>query len=128
MWGMSSERERVMGITVPGRPKNENQIEQVVHMSSQNWLSSNVAYGQKLVASGLQGANHGRAEFLQGRRLCGFAMHAASRSLLPAAGGLCLGALAGYLGARLGRSRRAILWALGGGTAGFGAAFAWKTK
>ena len=95
-------------------------------MNSQRWLKSNVDYGRKLVASGLKGANQGRTAFLDGRP--GFLNHAARGSLVPAAAGICLGALGGFLSRRSRPTNRAFLCAIAGGALGFGAGFTWRTR
>ncbi len=97
-------------------------------MKLQRWLTSNVEYGRKLVASGYKGASAGQQSFLAGRTLKFFLDQAARQSLSPAAAGVCIGALGGYLSRRSRPGSRAWLCALAGGTLGFGIGFSWRTR
>src|ERR1700757_3572995 len=102
-------------------------------MSLHKWFGSNVEYARKLAVSGLEGAEQGREEFLQGSPTALFLAEAARQSVTPAFLGACLGLLGSFADGRCSGGKRQsmsrTLWrGLLGGAIGFGAGLALRTQ
>ena len=96
-------------------------------MNLREWIASIVGYGRELAGSGLQGANQGRAAFLDGGPLSPFLADANKSALKVATLGACIGLLGGYLGRRNQPAVRAVAYGALGGAVGFAAGFAWSS-
>ena len=102
-------------------------------MSLFRWFEANLEYARKLATSGLQGAGHGREEFLHQEPVVPFLAEAARQALAPAALGACLGRLGSYFATRDVRgnrkpANRRLAITLLGGMIGFGAGLVWNTQ
>jgi len=97
-------------------------------MHLREWSKSEVEYGRKILDSSLKGAHTGEEEFLNGRALNRFLNESALEALKPAALGACLGMLGSHLGNKQVSIGKMLLLGLVGGTLGFGAGLAWKTR
>jgi len=89
---------------------------------------SEVAYGRKILASGLEGARCGEEDFLQGKRLAPFLSESMRKALKPAVVGMCLGALGSLPGNQHKSFGRALLFGLLGGAIGFCAGLSWESR
>jgi len=90
-------------------------------------IASIVGYGRELAGSGLQGASHGRAAFLNGGPISPFLADANQHALKLAALGACVGVLGGYLARKRQPAVRTIACGALGGAVGFAAGFAWSS-
>jgi hypothetical protein len=97
-------------------------------MDVMEWSRSNVDYGRKLVDSAMEGARTGEREFLKHESLAPFFAHSARQARKPAVIGLCLGALAGYLGTERRSKTAVVACAFLGGAIGFGASVIWDSR
>ena len=94
-----------------------------------SWLSSNIDYAKNLVDSGLAGACAAQENVLKGQCVGTVLSRSARRSWPPAAIGLGIGALCGFLASRRKRSPGTVVaCGLIGGAAGFGAGMIWGTR
>lgn len=92
------------------------------------WSESEVAYGRRLLDSGVEGFRAGRDTFLHGDPLSPFLSDSVRKSLTPAA----LGALLGVLGSAPANHHKSIartlLFGLLGSAIGFGTGFIWESR
>ena len=96
-------------------------------MNFTEWSKSNVAYGQKLMDSAVEGAREGESEFLKDDSLGPYLERSALRAIAPTIIGACVGLVGGYLANR--RSRKETLFCgLLGGAIGFGVGMAWENR
>jgi hypothetical protein len=97
-------------------------------MNPRKWSESEIEYGRKILASGLEGARLGEEAFLEGRPLRPFLSDSARRALTPAAVGACLGALSSLSGNRKRSIGRTLFFGLLGGAIGFAAGMTWESR
>jgi len=98
-------------------------------MSLRSWSKSNADYGRKMLNSGLDGARSGREAFLIGKRLTPFLSESVRNAWMPAAIGVCLGALGSYPSHRHNHSiARVFVYGFLGGAIGFGTGLAWESR
>jgi len=92
------------------------------------WSESEVAYGRRMLDSGLVGLRTGRETFLQGSSLNPFVGESVRKALTPAA----LGALLGVLGSSPANHHksvsRTLLFGLLGSAIGFGTGVVWQSR
>jgi hypothetical protein len=97
-------------------------------MNLREWSESEVAYGRKVLTSGLAGARSGRKAFLNGKPLTPFLERIVRDASAPAA----LGAFVGLLGSFPGRdhksAKRALVFGCLGWAIGLGMGIAWQTR
>ena len=97
-------------------------------MDLHKWSKSEVEYGRKILASGLEGARAGEEAFLKGKELAPFLNESMRKALKPAMVGACLGALSSLPGNRHKSLGRVLLFGLLGGAIGFGAGLTWESR
>jgi hypothetical protein len=97
-------------------------------MGLREWSKSEVAYGRKILGSGLEGTRSGREAFLNGRPLTTFLSESVREALKPAALGACIGFLSSYPGRRHRSIRKGLALSWLCGAIGFGAGFAWSSR
>ena len=90
-------------------------------------LTSNLAYGRKLVRSAMDGMHSGEEQYLHGRPFHLFIDESASQALKPAMVAAVLGALGAYSGSRHSPAK-ALAYGMLGGTIGFGVGLAWQSR
>jgi hypothetical protein len=97
-------------------------------MDLRHWSKSEVAYGRKLLDSGLEGARSGEEAFLHGRPLKPFLNESIRTATLPATVGACVGVLSN-LPANGHRSiGRMLLFGFLGGAIGLSTGVAWESR
>ena len=96
-------------------------------MNFTEWSKSNVAYGQKLMDSAVEGARAGESEFLKDESLGPYLERSALRAIAPTIIGACAGLVGGYLAHQRSRNR-ALTYGLLGGAIGFGAGVLWENR
>lgn len=96
-------------------------------MNLTEWSKSNVAYGQKLMDSAVEGAREGENEFLKDESLGPYLERSVLRAIAPTIIGACVGLMGGYLVDRRSRNRT-LIYGLLGGAIGFGAGIAWENR
>jgi hypothetical protein len=92
------------------------------------WVKSNVDYGRRLVDSGIDGARSGQEEFLDGKPLTPYLGESVKGALVPAAIGLCVGALVAYPMSRRKSTAVTVAYGLLGGAIGLTTGLAWKSR
>jgi len=97
-------------------------------MDLRKWSKSEVDYGRKILASGLEGARSGEEAFLHGGQISLFLNDSARKALKPAVVGACVGALCSLPGNRQRSLGRTLLFGLLGGAIGFGAGLTWESR
>lgn len=97
-------------------------------MGLREWSKSEVAYGRKILGSGLEGTRSGREAFLNGRPLTTFLGESVREALKPAALGACIGLLSSYSSRQHRSIRRGLGLSWMCGAIGFGAGFAWASR
>ncbi|MGH9641659.1 MAG: hypothetical protein ACRD3Q_04485 [Terriglobales bacterium] len=97
-------------------------------MNLGQWSKSNLEYGRKVVASGLEGARSGREAFLNGKSFTPLLGDSLWHSWKPAVAGACLGLLGGYRTNGNRSANRALAYGFLGGAIGFTAAVAWENR
>ena len=79
-------------------------------MNFTEWSKSNVAYGQKLMDSAVEGAREGESEFLKDDSLGPYLERSALRAIAPTIIGACVGLVGGYLANRRSRKETGMAW------------------
>ena len=97
-------------------------------MSITEKIKSNIAYGQELVESGVEGANEARKATLKAPETVDMVTAAAQESWQGATIGVLAGAIFGVLTDDRKPLRGVITGGLLGAVAGFASSFAWKTR
>ena len=97
-------------------------------MSITEKIKSNIAYGQELVESGVEGANEARKATLKAPETVDMVTAAAQESWQGATIGVLAGAIFGVLTDDRKPLRGVITGGLLGAVAGFAGSFAWKTR
>lgn len=97
-----------------------------MHLSE--WSKQEVAYGRRVVNSGLDGVRSGRKAFLNGRPLTPFFRESCLKALKPAALGACIGLLTNCPRDRFRETSRLLLSGLLGGLVGFAAGTFWESR
>jgi len=97
-------------------------------MNPRKWSESEVEYGRRILASGLEGVRSGEEAFLNGRPLRPFLRESAHKALKPAAVGACVGALSSFSGNRNRSIGKMLFFGLLGGAIGFTAGMAWESR
>jgi hypothetical protein len=91
-------------------------------------LSSNLAYGKRLVGSSIQGANTGTRKVFEEETLGTIVARAVREAGVPAAVGACVGAVASVWKGDGKAPRAAVLGGLAGAALGFGAGILWGSR
>jgi len=97
-------------------------------MGLATWSRESLEYGRKVFSSGLKGARSGREAFLHGKSVDSFLGQSVQEAFLPAALGMCIGALGSCAADRENSTRRTLGFALLGGMAGFTAGLVWANR
>jgi len=97
-------------------------------MDVRKWSKSEVEYGRKILASGLEGARSGEEAFLHGRPLTPFLNDSVRKALRPAVVGACVGALCSLPGKHDKSIGRTLLFGLLGAAIGFGTGLTWESR
>jgi hypothetical protein len=97
-------------------------------MSISEKIKTNLAYGQELVESGVEGANEARKALLESAETTDMVTVAAQESWQAAAIGVLAGAIVGVLTDDRKPARGVITGGLLGAVVGFAGSFAWKTR
>jgi hypothetical protein len=97
-------------------------------MTLREWSKSNIAYGRKLVNSGVEGVRSGRDTFFSETPLTRFLGESTRNAVKPAAVVAGIGLLGSCLGQRHRSASRALAFGLLGFAAGFVAAATWETR
>lgn len=97
-------------------------------MSITEKIKTNLAYGQELVESGVEGAREGRKVVLESPDAGDLITEAAQESWQAATIGVLAGAIFGVLADDRKPLRGVIAGGLLGAAAGFAGSFAWKTR
>ncbi len=97
-------------------------------MTIRDSFKENMEYGRKLVASGLQGAQEGGREGLQGESLPKVVLESAKDSWALVVIGAGLGVLGSYLANKRKLSPQAVLFGALGGALGFSVGMSWGTR
>jgi len=92
------------------------------------WSKSEVAYGRRVLNSGLEGARSGREAFLNGRPLTPFFRESFRKALIPAALGASVGLVTGCPGRRQRSVVQVLASGLLGGLIGLGAGLVWEGR
>jgi hypothetical protein len=92
------------------------------------WSRSNIAYGRRLVDSGVDGARSGRDAFFSDTPLARFLGESTRNAIKPAAVAAGIGLLGSCLGQRHKSASKALAFGLLGFAAGFVAAATWETR
>jgi len=101
---------------------------EAIEMNPRKWSESEIEYGRKILASGLEGARLGEEAFLNGKPLRPFLNDVAHKALKPAAVGACLGVLSSLAGNRERSFGKTLLFGLLGGAIGFAAGMTWESR
>jgi hypothetical protein len=91
-------------------------------------IKTNLAYGQELLESGVEGANEARKALLSSAEKTDMVSVAAEESWPAAAIGVLAGAIIGVLADDRKPARGVITGGLLGAVVGFAGSFAWKTR
>ena len=91
-------------------------------------LTSNIAYGKKLVGSGIEGASSAGRQFLEEEPLGTVLSRAARESWVPAVLGACAGVAISIWKGKRKLSNGAILGGLVGGALGFSGGIVWGSR
>jgi hypothetical protein len=97
-------------------------------MTLRKWSESEVAYGRKVLISGLAGARCGRQAFLNGRPLTPFLGQIVRDASGPAAAGAIVGLLGSFPGHHHKSAKRALVFGCLGWAIGLGLGIAWQTR
>jgi hypothetical protein len=97
-------------------------------MSISEKIKTNLAYGQELVESGVEGAKEARKATLESPETTDIVTAAAQESWQAATVGVLAGAIFGVLADDRKPLRGVITGGLLGAAAGFAGSFAWKTR
>ncbi len=97
-------------------------------MDLRKWSKSEVDYGRRILASGLEGARSGEEMFLHGERLTPFLNDSVRKALKPAVIGACVGALCSVPGNRQKSLGRMLLFGLLGGAIGLSTGLTWESR
>ena len=97
-------------------------------MSISEKIKSNIAYGQELIESGVEGAKEARKATLDAPETSDLVSEAARESWQGATIGVLAGAIFGVLADDRKPLRGVIAGGLLGAVAGFAGSFAWKTR
>lgn len=97
-------------------------------MSISEKIKTNLAYGQELLESGVDGANEARRAMLESAETPDMVTVAAQESWQAAAIGVMAGAIVGVLADDRKPARGVITGGLLGAVLGFAGSFAWKTR
>lgn len=97
-------------------------------MSISEKIKTNLAYGQELVESGVEGASEARKAMLESAESTDIVAVAAQQSWQAAAIGVMAGAIVGVLTDDRKPARGVITGGLLGAVLGFAGSFAWKTR
>ena len=97
-------------------------------MSITEKIKSNIAYGQELIESGVEGAKQARKATLESPETSDLVSEAAQESWQGATIGVLAGAIFGVLADDRKPLRGVITGGLLGAVAGFAGSFAWKTR
>ncbi len=97
-------------------------------MGVSKWVQSNVDYGRRLVGSGIEGARSGQEEFLDGKPLTPYLGESVRSALLPAALGVCIGALIASPITRRKSVAVKLTYGLLGGILGLTTGLAWENR
>ena len=97
-------------------------------MTLHSGITSNIAYGKKLVGSGIQGANSGGRKVFEEEDLGTIISRAVREAAAPAAIGACLGAVASIWKGDGKAPKAAVLGGLVGGALGFSAGILWGSR
>jgi hypothetical protein len=97
-------------------------------MNLRKWSRSEAEYGRKVLDSTVEGIRSGEERFLLGKPLAPFVAKSVQASLVPAAVGACLGALATLPANREGRASRMLFFGLLGGALGLSAGLVWESR
>jgi hypothetical protein len=97
-------------------------------MSISEKIKTNLAYGQELLESGVEGANEARTVMLESAETMDMVAIAAQQSWQAAAIGVMAGAVVGVLTDDRKPARGVIAGGLLGAVVGFAGSFAWKTR
>jgi hypothetical protein len=89
-------------------------------MRLRDWFRSDCHYRLKLLNAGLSGARTGSEKFFQGKRLIPLFAESSRSVLVFAAGGACIGSVAGYLGNRQKSATSVFVFGIVGCAIGFG--------
>ena len=95
-------------------------------MDVRKWSESELEYGRKILASGLEGARSGEEAFLNGRALTPFLNDSIHKAWKPALVGACLGALGARK--RQGSIGKMLVFSFLGGAIGFAAGVIWESR
>lgn len=97
-------------------------------MTVREWSRSNIAYGRKLVNSGIDGVRSGQDAFSGETPLARFLSKSARNAMKPAAVAAAIGLLGSCLGQRHRSASKALAFGMLGFAAGFVAAATWETR
>lgn len=97
-------------------------------MSISEKIKSNIAYGQELLESGIDGAKEARQTMLEASETSDMVTVAAQESWQAAAIGVMAGAIVGVLADDRKPARGVVTGGLLGAVLGFAGSFAWKTR
>ncbi len=97
-------------------------------MDLREWSKSEVAYGRKVLDSGLDGLRSGRDTFLDGNPLSPFLNESVRRALRPAALGACIAILGSSPASGHKSFGRTLVFGLLGGAIGFGTGMVWESR
>jgi hypothetical protein len=97
-------------------------------MTVREWSGSNIAYGRRLVNSGIEGGRSGRDAFLSETPVDRYLLESARNAIKPAALAAGIGLLGSCLGQRHRSASRVLAFGLLGFAAGFVAAVTWETR
>jgi hypothetical protein len=92
------------------------------------WSKSEIAYGRRVLNSGLEGVRSGRKAFLHGRPVTPFFRESFRKALVPAAIGTLVGVVAGCPARRPRSTVQRVVSAVLGGAIGFGAGVVWENR
>lgn len=97
-------------------------------MSISETIKTNLAYGQELIESGVDGAKEARQAVLEAEETADLVTVAAQESWQAAAIGVMAGAIVGVLADDRKPARGVVTGGLLGAVLGFAGSFAWKTR
>lgn len=97
-------------------------------MSISETIKTNLAYGQELIESGVDGAKEARQAVLEAEETSDLVTVAAQESWQAAAIGVMAGAIVGVLADDRKPARGVVTGGLLGAVLGFAGSFAWKTR
>ena len=97
-------------------------------MSISETIKTNIAYGQELLDSGVDGAREARQSLLEAREATDMVTVAAQESWQAAAIGVLAGVIVGVLADDRKPARGIVTGGLLGAALGFAGSFAWKTR